>query len=549
MATNPILNIPIRERESTNVPLPFAEMYSVLAEKQKRYDDAEKYEREQKLQISKTSSPIVGYNNYLTQKKQNFLDEALKLHSSMPDKGNPEYQRKLNQILDGWDMDSNIQLIDKSNQQWTQRLDVMKQLVTTGKYSPNQDIDKDFTGVDQNGNLMQYNFLGIKPKPDYMTALKNSAELVLPDNRVSSYVDRKLNKKITTTYTGKDPAKIENEIKAAITPEMKSEIMYDHKLPNEQAYNMWIKAQANGLSNPNVSKVEEEDFTAASFELQKQGLELQKEQLKLEKQKAAAAAAGGVFSGTETSSVNLPNSSWTEDAANSINDDGTINTGFWGNEESVKEDNPVLADIAKNNILVNAWRKKNGLKPIPLDEMYKRYKNSAYQAVAKTYVNTNSKDIDDAYDILMTRKGDAEIWDISSGKANKLVEEDDRKAALIAFDNPDKKVGKSTFSGKFHPANPYGPRAYEVTVGEKKYVLSIPTTADYQGAIASQENKIFKGFSNYSPVTFNPGEYQEVIRTSTGDLKPGKRYDVPVDVYFPDPDNMYNRIVVPRKKK
>ena len=548
MATNPILNIPIRQRQSTNVPLPFAEMYAVLQDKQKRYDDAEKYEREQKLQISKLSSPIVGYNNYLTQKKQQFLDDALKLHSSVPDKGTSEYQRKLNNLVDGWSMDPNIQTIDKSNQQWSERLDIMKQLITNGKYSANQDIDKDFTGVDANGNIIQYTFLGVKPKPDYMTALKNSAELVLPDNRVSSYVDRKKNRKFTTTYTGKDPAKIENEIKAAITPEMKSEIMYDHKLPNDKAYDMWIKAQANGLSNPNVSTVEEEDFTAATFDLHRQQLELQKQELALEKQKAAA-AAGGVFSGTETSSVNVPSTGWTENAASSINDDGTINPGFWGNEESVKEDNPILVDIAKNNILTNAWRKKNGLPPIPLEEMYKRYKNSAYQAVAKTYVNTNSKDIDDAYDLLMTRKGDAEIWDITSGQANKLVEENDRKAALIAFDNPDKKVGKSTFSGKFDPANPYGPRAYEVTVGDKKYVLSIPTTADYQGAMASQENKVYKGFSNYSPVTFNPGEYQEVIRTSTGELKPGKRYDVPVDVYFPDPDNMYNRIVVIKKKK
>jgi len=547
MATNPILDIQIRKRESTNVPLPFAEMYAVLAEKQKRYDDAEKYEREQKLQISKTSSPIVGYNNYLTKKKQNFLDESLKLHSSMPDKGHPEYQRKLNQLLDSWNTDPTVQTIDKSNQQWSQRLDVMKQLVTNGTYSANQDIDKDFTGVDENGNIMQYTFLGIKPKPDYMTAVKNAAALVTPRNKITSYVDRKRNKKIITTYTGKETGKVKNEIVSALTPEMKSEIMFDNKLPDENALNLWIDAQSYSLSDPTVSNQEEEDFTAAAFELQKQGLDLQKQQLELEKQKAKAAAAGG-FSGTETAPVVLPNTGWTEDAANSINDDGTINTGFWGDEKSVKEDNPVLADIAKNNILTNAWRKKNGLKPIPLSEMYKRYKNSAYQSVAKSYINTNSKDIDDAYDLLMTRKGDAEIWDISEGKNIKLVDQKDRSAALIAFDNSDKKVAKASFSGKYNPANPYGPRAYEVTVGDKKYVLSIAPTADQNGAIASQENKIFKGFTNYSPVSFGANEYQEATKTSNGDLKLGKRYNVPVDVYFPDPDDMNHRLVVPRKK-
>ena len=359
MATNPILDIQIRKRESTNVPLPFEAMYQMLAEKQKRYDAAEALEREQKMQISKMSSPIAGYNNYLTQKKQMFLDDAMKLHSSMPDKGHPEYKRKLNNLMDSWNMDPNVQLIDKSNQQWTQRLDVMKQLVTNGTYSPNQDVDKDFTGVDANGNLIQYNFLGIKPKPDYMTTIKNSAAIVLPENKVISYVDRKRNKKIITTYTGKDPAKIKNEIQGSMTPEMKSEIMFDHKLPDENALNLWIDAQSNSLGNLSKSHQEEEDFTAASFALQQQEFafrkQAHKENLELEKQKAAAAAAAaGGFSGTETAPVVLPNTGWTEDAANSINEDGTINTGFWGSEQSVKEDNPILAQIAKNNILTNA---------------------------------------------------------------------------------------------------------------------------------------------------------------------------------------------------
>jgi triosephosphate isomerase len=90
-----------------------------------------------------------------------------------------------------------------------------------------------------------------------MTALKNSAELVLPDNRVSSYVDRKKNRKFTTTYTGKDPAKIENEIKAAITPEMKSEIMYDHKLPNDKEVQIIVAPTFINLA----SAVEHLEFT------------------------------------------------------------------------------------------------------------------------------------------------------------------------------------------------------------------------------------------------------------------------------------------------
>ena len=162
-------------------------------------------------------------------------------------------------------------------------------------------------------------------------------------------------------------------------------------------------------------------------------------------------------------------------------------------------------------------------------------------------LSTDSKDIDDAYNLLMQRAGDAEIWDISEGKALKVVDQKERSQALTMLNSSDKNVGKGMFSGKYHPANPYGPRSYEVTVGDKKYVLSVPVTADYNGAMASQENKIFKAFTNYSPASFGPGEYQEVIKTSTGALKAGKRFESPVDVYFPNPDDMNHRIVVPRK--
>jgi hypothetical protein len=545
MATNPILDIPIRQRESTNVPLPFEMMYKVLSDRQQRYDDVEKYEREQKSQISKVSSPITAYNKYLQDKKQTYLQEALTLHNSIPDKGSSLYKRKLDELTDSWNADSTIQVIDRSNQEWTKRLDVMKELVTKGLYSSVQDVDKNFTGLDANGNIIPYTFIGIKPKPDYMTTIKNAASLVETTKKINSFVDRKRNKKITVVQEGKDPNKILTEIKAALTPEMELEIKDNKNIQSDKEYDDFLIAQSTSLGGFTISNQEEEDFTAANYDLNVRQLALQEQKLKEEIAKDKAGSSG--FSGVNIAPTNVPNTGWSEKTASDVDDNGNIVPGFWGSEKDVIESNPTIKEIAKNNLFTNVWRAKQGLKPIPLQEVLKRWKNSAYKSVEKQQINTNSKDLEDAYNLLMSQRGDARIWDISTGEVSEIVDANARTEAFKAFDNNKKTEAKGFFSGRYHPANPYGPRAYEIVVGDKKYVLSLPATSDYQGAVDSQENKVFQGFSNYSPVSFGPGEYQDVTLTSQGALKPGQIYKTPVDVYFPNPDNMYHRIVVPRK--
>lgn len=163
-------NLPIRESRNTYVPLPFQEMYAVLQERQKRYDVADAMEREAKKSVSAFSSPIKGHSTYLEAKKQEYLNQAMILHKSVPDKGTPEFTRKLTDLVDGFVADPNIQLIKSSADEWVKGRETAAKLMADGKYSTYQDrYNLNFNGIDSaTGALQRYNFMGIKPKVDYL---------------------------------------------------------------------------------------------------------------------------------------------------------------------------------------------------------------------------------------------------------------------------------------------------------------------------------------------------------------------------------------------
>lgn len=191
------VNVPIRESRNTYVPLPFEEMYAAMQEKQKRYDAADAMEREAKRSVSALSTPIKGHSEYLEKKKQDYLTQAMQLHNSMPDKGSAEYKRKLQDIVDGFVSDPNINLINTSAQEWIKGRETAAKLMVDGKYSTYQDrYNLNFNGVDPTtGALQRYNFIGLKPRVDYNKIFedvaKNTPEqsqdvtVALPDGRVS----------------------------------------------------------------------------------------------------------------------------------------------------------------------------------------------------------------------------------------------------------------------------------------------------------------------------------------------------------------------------
>jgi len=168
-------NIPIRESRNTYVPLPFQEMYATLQERQKRYDIADAMEREAKKSVSAFSSPIKGHSTYLEAKKQEYLNQAMILHKSVPDKGTPEFTRKLTDLVDGFVADPNIQLIKSSADEWVKGRETAAKLMADGKYSTYQDRHNlNFTGIDpQTGALQRYTFAGIKPKVDYIKGFED----------------------------------------------------------------------------------------------------------------------------------------------------------------------------------------------------------------------------------------------------------------------------------------------------------------------------------------------------------------------------------------
>jgi len=115
----------------------------------------------------------------------------------MPDKGSSEYKRKLDQIVDSFVSDPNINLINASAQEWVKGRETAAKLMVDGKYSTYQDrYNLNFNGVDPTtGALQRYNFIGIKPRVDYNKIFedvaKNTPEqsqdvtVALPDGRVS----------------------------------------------------------------------------------------------------------------------------------------------------------------------------------------------------------------------------------------------------------------------------------------------------------------------------------------------------------------------------
>jgi hypothetical protein len=150
-------------------------MYATLQERQKRYDIADAMEREAKKSVSAFSSPIKEHSTYLETKKQEYLNQAMILHKSVPDKGTPEFTRKLTDLVDGFVADPNIQLIKSSADEWVKGRETAAKLMADGKYSTYQDRHNlNFTGIDpQTGALQRYTFAGIKPKVDYIKGFED----------------------------------------------------------------------------------------------------------------------------------------------------------------------------------------------------------------------------------------------------------------------------------------------------------------------------------------------------------------------------------------
>jgi hypothetical protein len=553
MATNPILDIPIRKRESTNVPLPFEAMYTVLAEKQKRYDTIEALERQQKALITNFTSPIQGHNTYLEQKKQGFLQQAMQLHNSMPDKASAEYQRQLNNLIDSWNMDPNIASIRESSTNWTQRIDAVKQLMLNDKYSPIMDPDANFTGVNPDGSIAKYNFYGIKPKPDYGKSIQMALQATPDEKRTVSYY--KDNMQHTAVYAGKMPEKLENNMNTYLSPDDIKQIMFDNKLKTPAQYEKWKKAQAISLGNYNVSTEDKPETSLSQLRLAQENaawdkqMDMRNYELNKAKTLIDAMGKGAGVDGTgqtlKPGTLTLPNVSYNEDVKDQITPQGEINStgGFllWGDsKEKTLESNPAIAKIKINADKVNKiLGKGKELRNYKKDLI--RLREGAMMNIDK-YNFTNSKDADEAMNLITAQANtqDAKVWKINpeTGMPEKVEGKDWQADWKKMQDN-----GSDTFAkmaGPMNSLNPYGAEAYDINFNGQRYIVAVKPSSDLQGAIKQQNHEIAKAF-NAGYAEF-PNGYIRYKIGSNGqlihDVIKGK-----VNVYFPNPDNPYDRII------
>jgi len=558
MANNPILDIPIRKRESTNVPLPFEAMYTVLAEKQKRYDTIEAIEREQKNLISTFTSPIAAHNTYLEQKKQDFLQQAMQLHNSMPDKANAEYQRKLNELVDGWNMDPNISTIRESSANWLQRVDAVKQLMLNDKYSPVMDIDANFQGVNPDGTLAKYQFLGIKPKPDYGKSIMAAYQATPEDKKIISYY--KDNIQHTETYFGKMPEKLENNLNSYLSPDDIKQIMFDNKLKTPEEFEQWKKAQSISLGNFNKSTEDRPETSISQLAIAQENLKLAKDNAawakqmdlknyELNKAKLLAEAmkakgAGGAGQSMKPATITVPNVNYSEDIKDQITPAGEINStgGFmlWGDsKQKTLEANPTISKVKVNADKVNSLLGKGKeLRNFKKDLM--RLREGAMTNVDK-YNFTDSKEAEEALNLITAAANSNEVkaWEIASD--NTITPKTGKDWEKIWTDIQDN--GSDVFAkmaGPLNSFNPYGAEAYDLNIKGKRYIVAVKPSSDMEGAIKTQNHEIYKAFnSGYAEfpngyIRYKVGDNGQLI---TDIIKS------PVNVYFPDPNNPYDRLI------
>lgn len=199
-------NLGVRERQSTYVPLPFEEMYATLQAKQAQYDKVDEMEREAKKNVSALSSPFAAHNSYLDNYKSKYLQEAMTLHSSIPDKGSATYKRKLQDMIDSYASDPNYNLIQKSNAAWSERVKTVTKQMTDNKYSKAGDTAYlSFDGINLDGTLKPFVYAGNRERKDWQKTIKETIEKV---------PTQKFSRDITDKETG-ERRKISTESKSA----------------------------------------------------------------------------------------------------------------------------------------------------------------------------------------------------------------------------------------------------------------------------------------------------------------------------------------------
>jgi len=520
MATNPILDIPIRQRQSTNVPLPFEKMYAILQDKQKRYDLADAYEREEKKKISTLSSPIFEHNKYLDEFKNKYLQEAIVLHNSTPDKGSSEYRRKLQDLVDKYAVDPNRKLIEDSSSYYSKYIEDKAKKFNENKYSLAADFYKDFKGVDASGQLQKFNYSGFRDKVDYQKLFAEGVQMTSAEDSENSYFDASRDQQVTVKYKGKRADKIFANIAARLTPEAKADIMADKGFTTEKELVNYLNILSQASSNYAPSYEFKNDFSARK-EMRERRKEL-KEDYEFEKENANQ-GAGADYYDQPTSSLNPY---FNNELAENIGADGKfLPTGVWSTKGGFKFGSSVSNTYDNNSsiygpIIVNSKKFFNSGTPGLL-----AYKNSS---VTKNLALIPIDDTDkgkktraNVLENLLSNSPDLLLY----GPQGNLIEATEAAkitAPILA--------GKSSalVAGKYNSFNPFGGNAYKVTIDNQAYSIVLPTS----DPVATRNHQIATAFNKKSYIDV-PNWYDEASKKYVGNrriyVNPTNMLDIKVE--------------------
>lgn len=522
-------DIPIRESRNTYVPLPFEEMYAAMQEKQKRYDNAQQFERESKKAITALTSPIAEHNEYLSTLKKSYLEKMMQLHNTIVDKGSAEYSRRMQDIVDSVVADPNYNLIQESNASWAKRVEIVTKQMADGNYSPAADkFYLNFRGINPDGTLKKFVFGGLRAKVDWQKSMSEAAKDVPEEDQETTFYNPKTATMESMIIKGRNPMKVAYNISSSLTAEAKQDMMYDLGITDPKELEKAIKAKATALSNPSVSRISKPEMSVLNYQLalRKEGRESRKDALEELKLMQELQGQQSTFV-KPLAGVNNP--SWSEDVRDRITADGNIaSTGVWGFASPSKtyENDPNIGKIIRN---IKSLR-SSGVNTISEKEALLRYRNGA-KTNLQVHGFTKVQDSKDALYNLVSNQTEVTIYDVNGENVTPLS--DDERTGIFARITSDDKKEKSQgyVSGVVNSFNPFGPKAYQVIIDGKTYIATMPDV----NPLAQQEHEMAKAFSVGSYAEIN--NYQEVDRNGrpTGRVFNGTRQ------IFIDPNDPYNR--------
>jgi hypothetical protein len=504
-------------------------MYAAMQEKQKRYDNAEQFERESKKAITALTSPIPEHNEYLSTLKKNYLAKMMQLHNTIVDKGSAEYGRRSQDIVDSVVADPNYNLIQESNASWSERVKTVTKQMADGNYSPAADqFYKNFKGVNEDGTLKKFVFAGLRSKVDWQKGIGDAAKDTPEEDQETTFYNPKTATMESMIIKGRNPMKVAYNISSSLTSEAKQDMMYDLGITDPKELDKVIQAKATSLSNPSVSRISKPEMSVLNYQLalRKEGRETRKDAL--EELKLARELQGEQNTFVKPlAGVNNPG--WSEDVKSRITADGNIaSTGVWGFASPSKtyEDDPNIGKILKN---VKTLR-NSGVSTLSEKDALLRYRNGA-KTNLQVHGFTKVQDSKDALYNLVSNQTEVTIYDVNGQNVTPLSD-DERKAVFAGITSDDKKDKTQGYvSGVVNSFNPFGPKAYQVILNGKTYIATMPDV----NPLAQQEHEMAKAFSVGGYAEIN--NYQEVDRNG----RPTGRVYNGTKKIFIDPNDPYNR--------